>query len=409
VHEVTFQLLDTYQRRLHQAAAELPEWDPTQPADRSAIEGIIRTHLGMRDEWVPTIEPKVVRSADADGMTIQWLHATSWSGVTATALLYLPEQAESPAPFVLLCCGHGRPGKLNPGYQGMARHLARCGAIVLCPDNIGQGEREPMGHWDAFGAFAVGLSLPGLILMETLGWLQWAREQERVDAGRMAAIGNSGGGNMTQLLIPFAGDLAAIVSSGHPSTISFVARKEKRICACNILPGFARHLEMHDIYGCFAPRPLLLMQGAADHLFPQDLFHLNARRVRHIYERLDAAQMLHAEVVAGGHSWDQHRFERIGGFLADSLGLREVALTPDPQLLPPEATCLAGWPHDAIDADALAGQLTGRTIPDIVDLWDVFRFDGLEQVLPDATDRGDARRILAQFEAFLNGPVSRAR
>ena len=34
---------------------------------------------------------------------------------------------------------------LNPGYQSVARHLARCGWVVLVFNNIGQSEREPMG------------------------------------------------------------------------------------------------------------------------------------------------------------------------------------------------------------------------------------------------------------------------
>ena len=95
----------------------------------------------------------------------------------------------------------------------------RRGAAVLCPDNLGQGEREPMGHTDCVKPFACGTSVQGLIVAETLGWIAWAREQARFDRQRLAAIGNSRA--MPRLLAKFRPRSASrepTATSSAPST-----------------------------------------------------------------------------------------------------------------------------------------------------------------------------------------------
>ena len=398
-------LLDEHQHRLHAAAARLSELELAFPVRRAQVQQRLRECLGVRDEWIPALRVERLRESRVGDFSIRWLGGTSWPRVRATALLYTPDRAagEVTPPLVLLGCGHGLGGKLNPGYQQMARALAQRGAVVLCPDNIGQGERRPMGHRDVVAPFACGLSLQGLIVMETLGWLRWARENLPVDTRRIAAIGNSGGGLLSQAILALDDDLAAAASTGYPSTYGFIAAKEKKHCHCNLLPGIIGRLEMHQVYGSFAPKPLLLMQGEADHFFPPDLFYLTARRTRAAYERRGAAGQLTTVITPGGHSWDSPRIERIAAFLAEHLGLRagSPALQDDP-LLASTDTCLPQWPDDALTTDQLAAELTGSRPTADLQLWDVFPVDsGGGQPLAPVTDRGDVRQILAQMAAFL--------
>ncbi|MBM3889161.1 MAG: hypothetical protein FJ388_08545, partial [Verrucomicrobia bacterium] len=171
----THDLFEQYERHFAEARLRMPERNPAVPADRKVIARVAKDCLGIRDEWVPKIRAEKVREAAFDGGRIELLRSTSWPGVTGTALLYLPaETTERPSPLVILCCGHGTGGKLGGGYQRMARHLTRRGAMVLCPDNLGQGERAAMGHSDCVKPFACGTSVQALIVMETLGWVAWA-------------------------------------------------------------------------------------------------------------------------------------------------------------------------------------------------------------------------------------------
>ena len=398
-------LFEHYERRFAEARLRMPDRNPAADADRDVITRAAKECLGIRDEWVPAIRAEKAREEAFNGGRIEMLRASSWPGVTATALLYLPaDAADRPTPLVILCCGHGKGGKLADGYQRMARHITRRGAMVLCPDNLGQGERAAMGHSDCVKPFACGTSMQGLIVMETIAWLRWALKQPRVDPRRVAAIGNSGGGTLTVFLAALCPELAVLSSSGYPSTFDFVARKEKKHCHCNILPGVVGRLEMWHLLGSFAPRPLFIFQGDGDPLFPPDLFFHTARKVRQVYRARGVEKASEARVMSGGHSWDVPRNVALGQFLARHLSLKR---SPGPEsekepLLAENDRCLAAWPTGAFTTDTLAEQLTGRRVNDGVRLWDVFPPQVPRDArLEDIASRGSTRQILAQFEAFM--------
>ena len=404
-------LFAEYDRRFAAAMGGLPVRRPWVDAERGEIARVAKDCLGLRDEWLPGITIRESRRSCGQGFVVHHLRATSWPDVHACAHLYLPGHVGTERlPAVLLCCGHGEGGKHCPGYQQMAMHLVRLGAAVLVPDNIGQGERVPMGHGDAVGPFACGTSVQGLIVLETMAWLDWLKADSRIDPSRVAAIGNSGGGTLCLFLGAFRDDLAAVSSTGYPSTFEFVARKEKRHCLCNVLPGIVGQLEMWQLLGCVAPRPLFIAQGDHDVLFPIDHFHRVARQTRYAFACRGAADRLQSWVAPGEHSWDARRRVRIGEFLADTLGLPHRAVRePEPSLLPAEATCFAAWPTEALDATGLAERLTGRSVPEGIELWDVFPIPDSAHRLPTETPRGDLRRICAQFEAFLRCQSGRSR
>jgi predicted esterase len=401
--------LDQYERRFAEARLRMPVRNPALPGDRRAIVAVTKACLGVRDSWVPKIDATPVREVTFDGGRVALLRATSWPGVAATALLYLPtEPVGRPTPLVVLCCGHGAGGKLAPGYQRMARHLTRRGAAVLCPDNLGQGERAAMGHADCVKPFACGTSVQGLIVLETLGWIAWAREQARFDRQRLAAIGNSGGGTLTVFLAALCPELAVLSSSGYPSTFEFIARKEKKHCHCNLLPGIVGQLEMWQLLGAFVPRPIFLFQGTLDSLVPQDLFCHMASRVRDVYRSRKAEAVCRAAMLHGEHPWDAVRTVALGDFLTQRLGLRRPAKRDDANelLLTEHDRCYERWPAEAVDTDRLAEQLTGRRIDAPLKLWDVFPpAVAAEALAEDFTTRGSTRQIFAQFEAFLKPVV----
>lgn len=404
------QLFDDYDRRFHEAMLAMPAHDPAGTEGRAAIERTLRESLGINDQWIPEIEVDVVDSRPIPGGTLRLVRSRSWPGVVGSALWYLPEGVDEtggdePRPFVLVGCGHGNGGKHSGNYQAMARHLMSLGAIVLCPDNIGQGERTAMGHRDVVKPFACGISVQGLIVMETLGWLEWARQQPMVDTARIAATGNSGGGTLTLILAALCPQFAAVACTGYPSTFEFIARKEKKHCHCNLLPGIVGRMEMWHALGCFAPRPLLLAQGNRDPLFPEDLFHHVGRKVRSVYDSLDAGDRFEAHVVAGDHPWDARRIGMIGEFLAKALALptgsEPVERAYENLLDAQEDVCL-GAEDKGLDADALAERLTGQRIEGDPQLWDVYPpAVSNPAALPTVTPRGSTAQIFAQYEAFL--------
>jgi len=394
-----YDLLDVLEKAIFTASASIPDRRPWVPAQREALIAAAKQCLGIRDAWMPRIDAVCVGQTVCGKVTVHKLCATSWPGCYTAAHLYMPGEPSQALPLVLLCCGHGEGGKQATVYQLMAWRLAHMGSAVLVPDNIGQGERTPMGHSDVVAPFQCGLSLQGLIVMETMAWLQWALADGRFDPARFAAIGNSGGGTLSLFLAAFCRDaLAVLSSSGYPSTFEFMARKEKKHCHCNILPGVVGTVEMWQLLGCFAPKPMFLFQGKNDHLIPEDLFYVICRKVGDTYQHCGAAAAFRAEVFPGEHSWDDLRREALAAYLAKTLHLNPTQ--PHDTLTDPPGNCYAAWPADALTTDALACRITGVSArPD----------DSLVQVYcpeliacPDRTlRRVGHHQLAAQMAAFL--------
>lgn len=350
---------------------------------------------------IPTIRTQTLRSQVIDGVRVDCLRFESWNGAIGSAHVYHPP-LDPPTPAVLLCCGHGAGGKVHSAYQRMAVRIASAGAWVVVPDPIGLGERHPMGHWDAIGPFACGTTLQGLIVSEYRGWLDWLREQAEVDPARLAAVGNSGGGTATLFLAALEPGLAAVSSSGYPSSFEFVARKTKRHCACNILPGIVTKLEMWQVLGSFAPRPIFLFQGRNDNLFPEDLFWMTAECVSECYSRSGVGEAFGANVFEGQHGWDPARRTALVEFLADVLNMAGAdAGESSEDAFPSDHTCLGGWDGKALTADRLAERLTGRKIPPEYTLESLVSTQACLQCPAPLPLRVSPERLRAQYDLFL--------
>ena len=99
-------------------------------------------------------------------------------------------------------------------------------------------------------------------------------------------------------LAALAPELAVISSSGYPSEFSYLFEKERKHCACNLLPGVAYGPEMWEIYSVFAPKPMLLEHGKWDHLLPYDLGKRNARKIENTYIQMGAQEQFKDEFGA---------------------------------------------------------------------------------------------------------------
>ncbi len=386
------ELFETSLRKILKGKLETPSLDPVDLEQRGKIVETAKNCLGFTDDLIPAMKYRQTGVSGGDGYKVEHLIFSSWANVAGAANLYLPESQknEKPLPWVLLCCGHGGGCKLNPVYQAMAQHLARNGIAVLVPDNIGQSERIAMGHRNEPAPFVAGLCLQTLILYEDCAHIKAALKDSRFEPGKLGAIGNSGGGLATCFLSILADELSVIVSSGYPSTFEFIARKEKAHCCCNILPGIIGRLEMYQIYGCFAPKPLFLFQGNEDHYFPQDLFRSTARRVGAAYR--NAPENLVTEVVPGGHSWDEHRIKISAEFLCLRLDLPTPAsaVKMNDNLI--DKRNIDQWRDKYLSTKELVRFLTG------IDC----KIESIYEIFPSAQDIDDdtSRAFYAQTKLF---------
>lgn len=404
----TMAVFDEYERRFATARAEKKQTHPWEPEDRERILSGVKKMLRWDDALVPTIgTPEILSQQQYDGYHALQYRYRTWDRFYGSSTLYMPD-TETPVPLVFVCCGHGEDGRLTGSYMAMGHRLASLGIAALVMDNIGQGDRSKTpgvfkteDHWFSLAPFYCGLTLQGMIVMETVALIRHFAQDPRFDRKKLGACGNSGGGTLTMFLAAMAPELKVLSSSGYPSEISYLLAKERRHCACNLLEGAAYGPEMWEIYSMFAPKPLLLEGGKHDNLIPLDLAHKNARKVRNTYVQTGAEDQFHFQLTDTRHSWDLADLNLISGFLAEHLL----------GVLPPEATAMPEseditpfripMPEDMLSTDELAQVLTGKTMPAGTRLCDIY----VPPVNPDSiiTDagRGDVMRVFAQMECAL--------
>jgi hypothetical protein len=72
-------------------------------------------------------------------------------------------------------------------------------------------------------------------------------------------------------------------------------------CAGNYVPGLLCYAEMADVAGLIAPRPLVLVAGEQDDIFPVEAARQGFQALKRIYRARGAADRCHLVVGPAGH------------------------------------------------------------------------------------------------------------
>ena len=402
----TMQVFDEYERRFARARAEKTLEIPTSSSQKDKVLSGVKNMLCFNESLIPSISnAKVEKQRDFINYVEYQVVYNTWKDVFGTVTVMMPKtDKRTPVAFVL--CGHGKNGRLSESYSLMAHRLAKSGVAVILPDNIGQGDREFMGHWKVLSPLYAGLNLQGLIVAETLGLIRAVKNHPRIDATNMCACGNSGGGTLSLFLTVLAPELKAVACSGYPSEFSCILSKEKTHCACNLLKGCAVGPEMWEILSTFAPKPLLLEQGKNDDLIPKILAKKNARKVKQIYTVLGAESNFEFALTDTKHTWAEEDRVLIAEFLLKALNVTPCKDVEEQELLTLLEDRSVTLPKNAIGVDELVFNLTGKKTPSDISLANIipptFKGERLNDELIDQNFDGlDVMRIFAQMEYAL--------
>ena len=400
--ENAFQELEAVERQMFLLMSSRPHRAMSEESERAEVRDIFVKSQGFDKIPVPEVRYTCVSSEEIFNCRVERLAGTSWENTACSAHLFLP-LAEPPYPVVLCACGHGKD-KLN--YNRFGAVLARRGIACLVHDNMGQLERESMGHWEENTPFACGFSFIALLTSELLGVLDFLKRDSRFS--RIGAAGNSGGGTLTMNLAALAPDyLEAIASTGYPSSFEWICRKRKRHCSCNLFPGVIGRIEHDELYSLFAPRPLLMMQGLLDNLIPLDVFRAMTGRVAECYRQMGASENFIADNWYGPHPWNREAMEKMADFFSERFGVNSAPCDND-ELWKNEDPGVFGdvydkFPEWALSTAQLACQLSGEKVPaEPVLLHDIWKCERNEEYA-ELYSGSDTRRILAQWRCFMNG------
>lgn len=395
----TTELFEAYERRFAEARMQKPFLRPWEEKDKATVLDGVKKMLRWDETYMPEIlGMEIISETDVGACRILEYRYRTWPHVYGAATLYLPK-TEGKHPLVFVCCGHGEHGRRTGSYAAMGRSLAELGMAALVMDNLGQGDRNLLpefknrGHWQAVAPFYCGLTLQGLIVMETVAMIRHMKNDSRFDPSRFAACGNSGGGTLTMFLAALAPELSVLASTGYPSELAYVLTKEKVHCSCNLLVGGLLGPEMWEIYSLFAPKPLLLSGGKRDSLFAPEAVNRCFRKVKNTYTELGAEDVFFSKRTNTAHSWELEDTNLISGFLAKHLLGMEVE---DREAWPEQQTTSVPMRSDVIDVEQLAQDLTGIKMPEGTKLQDVF--PPAAQVQDE-----DMMRVFAQYECALCG------
>ncbi len=301
------------------------QWQSDARAALTALLGLDQMKRQMAD-FRPT--GKLLREEKADGFVRQFWIVHTEPTVPLPLIVLLPSGKKGPLPLVLTPHGHGRStqayagvftdsveqASIQAGERDVAVQAVKEGYIAIAPTTRAFGETRTEEDIKENKPFSCRIQLMhDLLLGRTpVGdrvWdmqriLDWAIVNFNVDTSRVAITGNSAGGTVTLFAaaIDTRFTLAAPASyfSTFEGSIGSIAH-----CDCNYIPGILNWGRMSDVAGLIAPRPISVIHGKKDEIYPIAETRKAFDQLRNIYEAAGAASRLQLYEGSEGHRYYQ--------------------------------------------------------------------------------------------------------
>ncbi|UUZ85125.1 alpha/beta hydrolase family protein [Paenibacillus sp. P26] len=242
------------------------------------------------------------------------------------AYVLIPKRLTGKAPAVLAWHGHGYGDREIAGLRpdgtddetegGIHRHFAlqlvRRGLVVIAPEIIGFGDRRMASDSGkdlakSSSCFALasrlllyGRTLAGSRVYEAFRALDYVQTREEADPGRIGRIGFSGGGLIAAFASALDERIRVAVLCAFTSTFrgSLLAMNH---CIDNYLPSILPEVDLPELIGLMAPRPLFVESGLGDPLFPVDSVREALAGLSEIYRAEGAEERIESDLFPGKH------------------------------------------------------------------------------------------------------------
>jgi dienelactone hydrolase len=260
------------------------------------------------------------------------------------AYLCLPKNAAPPYTFMICLQGHStgmhnsiaveredetRPLKVQ-GDRDFALSCMSRGIAALCIEQRSFGERReqkqkhvsPDGCHDAtMQALMLGKTLIGERVYDVRRGIDYLASRGDAEMGRVGVMGNSGGGTIAL----FSAALLPRISFAMPSCYFCTFRDSIMSihhCGDNYVPGLLKYADMSDVMGLFAPRPVVIVAGTQDTIFPIGATRKAFRDLKRIYRACGAEDHCHLVIGPEGHRF--YAEEAWPVMLKEIAGLRQA-------------------------------------------------------------------------------------
>jgi len=313
-------LADEIQPRLSFDESAMGRFDDWQKEVRSAVLQALKVpHAESK-----LLDAETVSTEEVDGYIREYVRLRTEPEMCVPAYLLRPKGLDSPAPGMLALHGHG-VGKIVPAglTEGAEDELdygvqaVRQGYVTLVPDIRGFGElmaAHDIAHEGAvqscliLAAWAniLGYTAMGMRMHDLRCCLDFLEQRSEVDADRLYLTGHSGGGMCTVFLSAIDARVKAAVPSCYVCTWRR-SLMDMDHCSCNFVPGILNLIDMPDLLGLIAPRPLLIVAGRNDPLFPLAGVMEAYERAKEMYAAAGAPENLELFIGEGGHRYFAER------------------------------------------------------------------------------------------------------
>ncbi len=283
----------------------------------------LRQLIGDMPETRCPLRPRTLWRRDHSLGTIEKVAFTSEPFSDVTAYVCIPAGAKPPHRFFICLQGHStgmhnsiavqrddesRPKEIS-GDRDFAIGCMRRGIPALCIEQRAFGERReriqrqvsPHGCHDAtMQALMLGRTLLGERVYDVDRGIDYLASRGDADLARIGIMGNSGGGTASLFSAALLPRIAYAMPSCYFCTFADSIMSIYH-CADNYVPGLFKYAEMADVAGLIAPRPLVVVAGAQDDIFPIGATRRAFRKLKRIYAASGAADRCHLVVGPEGH------------------------------------------------------------------------------------------------------------
>lgn len=258
-------------------------------AMRSDLDRLLGDKPERRDpEW------RTVSVSDRGSYLEKEIVFSSEENAEVPCYLLVPKALEGKAPVMICLQGHtsgmhislGRPlypgderwtdeGSRSFGLQAVSRGYI---ALVLEQRSMGmrkdtrpeevREDKRPC-HFAAMVSLLIGRTLIGERVWDISRALDVLETMDEVDPSRIYIMGTSGGGTASFFASCMEERIAGLICS-----CAFCSMKQSigRIdhCDCNYIPGIMKYFDMGELSALIAPRPIVIVAGREDHIFPYE-------------------------------------------------------------------------------------------------------------------------------------------
>ncbi len=323
------------------AREHTPEYSysATQPTDFSAWKNKVWPQvLETLGDWPERVEPnpQLLAEFEHDGLLKQrWMIDV---GVHASAVFQInyPENFDLKSgekrPAILCWHGHGLYGKEPvmgndslPEYRqardahnyNYGHQMAKSGFITFAIDWMNCGDRlesaKPNHNTQNHGrdwcnlyylqATMLGMTPLSINVQHGKAATDFACSLSGVDAERLGVMGLSGGGTMTTWSTLCDERFKASEIICYSDLWALFGFRDINFCGMQVAPGLFKLVDLPDLQGLIAPRPLLIDIGAFDDCFKSEGSLACFSQLEKIYESANARENLELDLFPANHAW----------------------------------------------------------------------------------------------------------